>query len=537
MNSKNTMSFSSLDAGFRSSIEKFSNNTALEISGQVLSYQQLYLLACVLANCLKPHLAEQSYIGILSSRSLSGFQGVLASVFNGLPYLPFDLKSNPERVQEIILSTQCKVFILDEQALPLLMGIESQLPPSIFLFPQLSKNFASSFSKKHQALYAEDILKSSNVFVHQEIAAETLAYVLFTSGSTGKPKGVPISNKNICAYIKAMHSLYPLTEQDRCTQAFDFTFDPSVHDMFMTWFSGSCLCVMDEKSRLGAQYFIKKNNITVWNTLPSIVKLCLQMRSFNHEYLSNLKYIFFNGEPLYESVVSALQERVDNTKLINMYGLTETTVNLFHYCWEQTHSSAICRNGIVPIGRVFPEIKMHLMQIDNEESDKKSMELCLSGNQIFSGYLPLTEADSLKNKNIFFELKSSEGVNQLFMRTGDLVLKDDDGVMHIVGRNDEQVKISGHRVDLNIVRYTLEQVTGSHDALVLKKEDPQGAVKLIGFLKGDEYSNVAQIHAEMARRLPAHMLLAKIYVVEDYPYLVSGKVNKRELLARYCVSD
>jgi acyl-CoA synthetase (AMP-forming)/AMP-acid ligase II len=72
---------------------------------------------------------------------------------------------------------------------------------------------------------------------------------------------------------------------------------------------------------------------------------------------------------------------------------------------------------------------------------------------------------------------------------------------------------------------------------VLKQEDAQGAVKLIGFLKRDEGFDVAQIQAEMAKRLPAHMLLAKICIVDDYPYLVSGKVNKRELLARYSLSD
>lgn len=521
--------------GFINSVEQFSNHIALEIDEQQLTYQDLKQLACQLANQLNIHLSthNEPYVGILSSRSLSAFQGVLASLFCAKAYLPFDLKAKPERIKDIIHSTECRTYVVDAEALDLLVLIESDLPASTFLFPHLKSTELPIFSIKHCVVSSDQIESQSYEYQFEQISPNALAYVLFTSGSTGKPKGVPISHKNICAYISAIQKLYPLIETDRCTQAFDFTFDPSVHDMFVTWFSGACLCVMDDRSRLGAQYFIKKKNITVWNTLPSIVKLCLQTRSFSEKYLSNLKTIFFNGEPLFESVVSALQERAPQSQLVNLYGLTETTVNLAHYCWDKNNSSSLCRNGIVPIGKLFPGIEMHLPFAKDGgksvEFAEEIFELLLAGDQIFSGYLPFSEVDRLKNESLFFELKNQKGEMQRFMLTGDLVVFDCNKILHIVGRNDEQVKISGHRVDLNLVRYRLEQASQCSDALVFKTENALGDVELIGCLKGSNF-DIEQIKANMAEQLPSYMQLTDIFVVDSYPYLISGKVDKRTLL-------
>jgi len=529
----------SLVSGFKSSLDKYPNNIALEIEEQLISYNDLDAKACQLANLLESSINKQEEfcVGILSGRSLSAFQGILATLYSSKAYLPFDLKAKPERIKEIINNIQCRTFVVDIHGVNLLLEIEGDLPSSHFIFPSLKAQEVPVLSSKHKTSCFEDVVLQPQSHVTATISSEDLAYVLFTSGSTGKPKGVPISHKNICAYIGAMQKLYPLTEHDRCTQAFDFTFDPSVHDMFVTWFSGACLCVMDDRARLGAQYFIKKKNITVWNTLPSIVKLCLKTRSFSEKYLSNLKYVFFNGEPLFESVVTPLQERARNSKLINLYGLTETTVNLSHYCWEKA-SSSICRNGVVPIGHVFPNITIKLTSLIEtlQSEEEKGLELSLSGPQIFSGYLSFSDSERSKNKSLFFEYEEMDGSIIRFMRTGDLVEVDENGLMFIVGRSDEQVKISGHRVDLNLIRYTLEQASQSIDALVLKHENEQGDIQLIGVLKGESFDETKIKHF-LAERLPLHMQLSRLFFVNDYPYLVSGKVDKRELLERLSISD
>ena len=402
----------------------------------------------------------------------------------------------------------------------LLSQIVNDLEPSIFIFPQVESSDIREWPVRHQVIFSNAISKVTT-FSEPLMTQEHLAYLLFTSGSTGKPKGVPISHGNICAYLADVFGLYPLTVDDRCTQAFEFTFDPSVHDMFATWFSGACLYVMDERERLGAQYFIKKNKITVWNTLPSILKLCLQTRSFSEPYLTTLKYVFFNGEPLTERVVSELQSRAPQARLVNFYGLTETTVNLSHYDWNQQHSPQDCRNGLLPIGDFFENTRVYLLQ-KHDEQGKEQFELCLAGEQIFSGYL-----NNNNNDKLFF--KDIDGT--VFLRTGDLVEGNaqNDRILHVIGRTDDQVKISGHRVDLNIIRHTLEKVSSSMDTLVLKTENSEGSVALIGFLKGQNV-DAEQIKFKVNEQMPAHMQLSEVYLVATYPYLVSGKINKRALL-------
>jgi amino acid adenylation domain-containing protein len=510
-----------LTEGFLRAEAKYAQRDALDIKGQKYTYKELHQSSSILANTLTGFLSDEIvFVGIFSSRSLSAFQGVLATLYCGKAYVPIDLTASPQRVLEVIRECDCKIFIVDQMAEVLLSTVIDELEPSIFIFPQAESSSLEPWPSKHQVVFS-NALSDNKDFLMVSINSEQLAYLLFTSGSTGKPKGVPISHKNICAYLTDIACLYPLYPDDRCTQAFELTFDPSVHDMFATWFGGACLYVMDERERLGAQYFIKKNEITVWNTLPSIVKLCLQTRSFSESYLSSLKYVFFNGEPLTELLVSELQDRVPQAKLINFYGLTETTVNLSHYCWDQKRSPEFCRNGIVPIASFFKNVGVHLLKAQGEQGSGQ-FELCLSGDQIFKGYL-----NSDNNERLFFN--DNSGVR--YLKTGDLVEHNnkDGKILHIIGRTDDQVKISGHRVDLNIIRFTLEKISNSMDALVLKRESPEGDAQLIGFLKGKDI-DVDQIKHEVNAQMPVHMKLSSLILVENYPYLVSGKINKRALL-------
>ncbi len=525
--------FSTLCQGFLASVARAPEDIALEIKDNQWSYHELALESQSLAQHLLGHLQGEVYLGIFSGRSIHAYLGILATLFNGKAYLPIDLKASDERLIEVLGSSACRVFVVDEEGLEKLAQIEARLEPSTFVC-SASCATQMNVADKHEVLVFDrencELLDSEFGQDLDESDQDGIAYVLFTSGSTGKPKGVPISHKNICAYLSDMSDEYPVDPTDRCTQAFEFTFDPSVHDMFMTWLSGACLCVMSEAERLGAQYFIKKKRITIWNTLPSIVKMCLQTRSFNEKYLSTLRYTFFNGEPLGQAVVSSLQERAPDCLLVNMYGLTETTVNLFHYAWQGAESDGACRNGIVAIGKAFGSVEVFLSP---DEVQSSGLELCLGGDQVFAGYLEFSDVERAKNRSLFFDHESSNGDQKVFMKTGDLVEYDESlNIYRIVGRNDEQIKLRGHRIDLNALRFELERASDCLDALVLKSEGGvgEGEPQLIGFLKGESF-DLKNINDQLQKTLPQHAQLSRVIVLNEYPYLVSGKVNKKALLA------
>jgi len=510
-----------LISGFFAASRRFPDNTALVFPHRSVTYQALYdtcvSLASLLAG-LESEMGLGNFSGILSKRGELAFQAVLASFMRGKAYVPFNLNEQPEVLLKAFAAINCRLFFVDVSGLDVLCKLFSSMPASVFIFDDACEVPDALLKSQHHCVVFREKEIETLADCIKPIEVNSLAYVLFTSGSTGEPKAVPISHSNAVTYVKELLALYPLNEHDRCSQAFEFSFDPSVHDMFVSWFAGASLYVMDERARLGAHYVIKKHQLTVWNTIPSLVKMCLAMRSFNENNLASLKYIFLNGESVQQSMVMGLQEIIPQAKIVSLYGLTETTVNLAHYCWQTGRSELDCRDGLLPIGDFFPGVS-YLDQGD------ESQELCLAGKQIFSGYLETRDEIRERNRSLFI---SREGLS--YLKTGDIFLKDERGVLHIVGRRDEQVKIKGHRVDVNKVRQLLEQESQCMDALVLVMGDEEGHKILVGFLKGEGY-DTQYIQSAMAEVLPAHECLQKILILEDYPYLVSGKVDRVALRA------
>lgn len=508
-----------LISGFMLSAKRFPDNTALVFSHRTFTYKVLQD-ACLSLAALIAELENNgdtgSFSGILSKRNEIAFKGVLASLMRGRAYVPFNLNERPEVLIKSICAISCRLFFVDPAGTDVLMTIFKSLPASTLIFEEGCEIPECLLISQHNCV----VFRESDIARQEDVVKKpngsTLAYVLFTSGSTGEPKAVPITHENASTYVKEMLSLYPVLDSDRCSQAFEFGFDPSVHDMFVTWFAGASLYVMDDKARLGAHYFIKKNHLTIWNSIPSLVKMCLSMRSFNENNLSSLKYVFMNGEPVQQSLVEHLQKKIPQAQIISLYGLTETTVNLAHYCWQSGVSELDCIDGLLPVGSFFPNVSFLDESVD-------SQELCLTGKQIFSGYLETRADIKEKNQNLFLEHDGKK-----YLKTGDIFFKDKRGVIHIIGRLDEQVKIKGHRVDLNKVRLFLEEQSHCMDALVLMIDDAEGQKILVGFLKGEGY-DIDKIQMAMSQGLAVFQQLEAIFVLEDYPYLISGKVDRVSL--------
>lgn len=525
--------------GFLETLARYPQALALYVDDTFFSYSDLFRNAALLSCLIEQEQSESKYVAILSKRKVFAFESILASLFSGKAFVPFDLNIDEQKLQSLLVALDCHVLVVDEFFYARFSHVLEQLPPALIVYSDVISPAAES---KHtffdadtlkgllpeQASKIEKMLEQGELSVEDLCAlnkapalqASMLAYVLFTSGSTGAPKAVPITHSNICHYISEITALYPVYAEDRCTQGFEFGFDPSVHDMFVTWFNGASLYVMDERKRLGAHYFIRKHQISIWNSIPSLVKLCLSVRSFNESYLSSVRRVFFNGEALHASVAQALQEKIPSAELINLYGLTETTVNLCHYRWQGEASLPACDSGVVPIGKLFTNIKML-----EPEVQLLPFELLLSGAQVFDAYLEIDQDSASKNDNTFVELKGKR-----FFKTGDLVYQDNNACLHIQGRNDEQIKVHGKWVDLNSLREQLEKVSTCLDALVLSYKNTEEDIKLVGFLQGEGFDD-ALILTHVNKVFESHMHLEKIIVLEHYPYLPSGKVDKQSLKA------
>jgi non-ribosomal peptide synthetase component F len=333
------------------------------------------------------------------------------------------------------------------------------------------------------------------------------AYVLFTSGSTGGPKGVSVSRANVAAYLGHLLTAYDFDEHDRFTQFFALTFDLSVHDLFVCWGAGACLCVPQDDSALRTAAFVRDEHISVWFSVPSLPALMQRMRGLKPDALPRIRYAFFCGEGLPYETARAVTVAAPNARLINLYGPTEATIAITSH---EPPREQLDRPGLVPIGNVFPG---HKAIIDNEE-------LCVSGPQISNGYIGLPEVNADRFSDI-------TGTSERWYRTGDRARMDPDGTLHYLGRIDHQLKLAGHRVEPGEVDDLLAPLLNGGRAVTVPVEEG-GAMRLVTFI--DVQHDTSALLAHCRAHLPVYMVPERIIFRTELPLTAHGKLDRQHLV-------
>lgn len=341
--------------------------------------------------------------------------------------------------------------------------------------------------------------------LHHRHSDPEIAYVMFTSGSTGEPKAIEIPHAAAIAYVSHTVERLELGPEDRVSQMHDLTFDFSVHDVWPTWSAGACLCVVPREERFAPAAFIQRQELTVFSCVPSVLASMDRLRLLKPGAFPTLRRAVFCGEALPVELAVKFQEAAPNCVVENMYGPTETTVGITSYRWDPDLSPSRCRRGLVPIGWPFP----------GQLAEVVDGELWLSGSQL-GRYL-----DDPNHLAFVTPAGSGEpwdGVR--WYRTGDLVEQDEGGCLHFVGREDHQVKILGHRVELGEVEAAVRRATGASEVVVLESDGELRAVVVTDELPTD-------LHRTLG--LPAHMVPRRWDVVDELPRNENGKVDRRKL--------
>lgn len=322
---------------------------------------------------------------------------------------------------------------------------------------------------------------------------EPPGYILYTSGSTGVPKGVQVTLDNLFAYISNLTTAYPIAAGARVAQLADLGFDASVHEMFGAWMSGACLCVVPTRNVLMWPRYFRDLAIEVALLVPSQVRLAADNRLLKPAMLPALRTVFVGAERVTGLVVRRLREAAPDAALVNLWGPTEGTVALTH------HAITVIPRDLddVPIGRPWPG---HEIRVDEDG------EMLAAGPQICRGYWRRPDLDAER-----FEVR--EG--RRFYHTGDLAGLDPDDNFVFAGRRDRQVKINGHRIELDEVERAVRRHAGTPNAFVLA--DGNALVCMVG---GDGVDEAA-LRAE----LPAYMIPTRYVTLDDVPLAASGKVD------------
>ena len=451
-------------------------------------------------------------VGVFAHRSEAGYLGVLAALFAGAAFVPLNRKFPPERTRTMLERADLDALIVDRASaaqLPeLLRGLER--PPALLL----PDEDTSPGPYGAPVLRAADLASAVELRELPEAAPGDLAYLLFTSGSTGVPKGVPITHGNVRAFLGANQDRYGITPQDRFTQTFDQTFDLSVFDLFMAWEHGARVCAMDPIELLAPFKYLDRNGITVWFSVPSVAAVLRRRGVLAPGTMPSLRWSLFCGEALPRATAEAWQAAAPHSVVENLYGPTELTIACSAYRWDPASSPAECVHDNVPIGRLYPGL--HPLVVDERllpVPDGETGELCVAGPQTTPGYW---RAPDLTAERFF------EHAGRTYYRTGDLVRRQGADLV-CLGRNDQQVKVGGHRVELGEIEAVLRR-SGCAEAVCLMWPDEHTITAVV-----TGADDPAALSDAAAAALPAYMVPKSLHPVDVLPTNTNGKVDRAAL--------
>jgi amino acid adenylation domain-containing protein len=520
--------FHGLVGGFWRSADRFPDRDALAVNNEVITYKGLKSEANRIAATITSFEPEPYPLAaVFAYRSRTAYSGVLGILASGKGYVPLNPKFPMERTRRMLLSAGCRVLVVGNEAshqLPeLLTGIGRRLTIILPQGPDTT-DLVSLFPD--HCFVTPPQFSDAVTTAPPDVRPDGIAYLLFTSGSTGQPKGVPISHLNVRTYIEYTCNKFEVTHNDRVSQEFDHTFDLSVHDMFVCWERGACLFSVPEKSMMAPAKFIRDNALTVWFSVPSVIAALSKLGLLKPNCFPSLRLSLFCGEPLPAVSAQAWQEAAPNAVLENLYGPTEATIAISNYRWDGGRSLQRCVNGIVPIGWIFEGQQSCVIdQRRRAVSIGEAGELCLFGSQVTTGYW----GNSEKSREQFIRLSDDD--ESLWYRTGDLVKRDESGCLFYLGRLDNQVKIRGHRVELQEIEEIVRQGSGACEVVSVPWPIRNGSADgVVVFVCGLESSDPRRILAYCREYLPEYSVPSQIYWLNQPPLNANGKIDRQRLM-------
>ncbi|WP_459480612.1 amino acid adenylation domain-containing protein [Clostridium saccharoperbutylacetonicum] len=496
---------------FENKVRMFGDNVAVSIGDEQIAYSDLNRKANKLANYLRKYGArEEVLIGICLDRSIEMIVSILAVLKSGSAYVPIDPYYPKERINLIIEDSNVPIIITQEKYLK-------------ELNQHTKKTKIICLERENGSIKLEN---DENLMTN--VKPNNAAYVIYTSGSTGKPKGVLICHYNVYRLFKSTEEWYHFNENDVWTMFHSYAFDFSVWEIWGALLYGGHLVVIPYTTSRSPEKFynlVLNKKVTVLNQTPTAFKqfIMAEEKSLNTKELS-LRYIIFGGEALNPSSLKSWFEKHGDkkTKLINMYGITETTV---HVTYRPLTINDMYSKASV-IGEPIKDLKLYILDENlNEVPVNTCGELYVSGLGVARGYLnreQLTSERFIKNRFL------DEYGGRLY-RTGDIGKYLPNGDIEYLGRCDSQVKVRGFRIELGDIEACMMQSDSIKQAVVTIQDldDPKIVAYIIPQAKDD--IKLKEIRKFLRTKLPDYMIPNYIIPIEELALTENGKLDKKKL--------
>ena len=464
--------------------------TAHISDGRTLTYGELRghsdALACYLT---KRFGDDRRPIAVLGHREPEMLMAFLGAVKSGRPYVPLDTALPQQRIDTILETSRAALVLTPKDIL--------QFSASEVRGPTVGVQGDEPF------------------------------YILFTSGSTGEPKGVIITLACLEHFITWMLAEQQFTELGEVflNQA-PFSFDLSVMDLYCSAATGGTLFSISRDLIANPKELYRaltSSSVTTWVSTPSFAQMCLVEERFSEEMLPRVRRFLFCGETLPLQTAAQLLKRFPKAEVWNMYGPTEATVATTSI---RIDAAILQRYSPLPVGRAMPGSKILIVNRNRELlSANQRGEIIIAGPNVSPGYLDRPELTA----DAFFQYRG-----QRAYRTGDSG-RFRDNLLFFEGRMDEQIKLSGYRIELGDVEANLRALETVRDAVVIPVIKDGAAQSLAAFVvlaardDASHFNLTHRLRNQLSKRLPSYMLPRKFVFLDAFPMTANGKIDRASL--------
>ncbi|CAH9052405.1 D-alanine--D-alanyl carrier protein ligase [Pseudoalteromonas sp. CIP111854] len=468
-----------------------------------LSYGQLLAQAIALAKQLQSYnLSQGELVGVVMAKSWKQVPAVLAIQLVGGAYLPVDANLPQQRRQQILEEGQARCIIVEHMIDDLPSFEQYTLPEHV-----------DDSDNQQQLIQLQD----------PQVNKDDLAYVIFTSGSTGKPKGVMITHGAARNTIEDINQRFNVTDKDTVLGLSALNFDLSVYDIFGVLGAGGRLVLpADDENRDPGKWlaYIEKYNVTIWNTVPALMQMLVEYSAVKH-FPQNLRVCMLSGDWINVAMAAKIKQLHPHLTLTSLGGATEASIWSIAYDIEQVNPQW----SSIPYGK--PLLNQGYMILNENMAncpDWVKGDLYITGKGLAKGYWN----DKKKTEQHFLQVPAIE--HKLY-KTGDKGRYLPDGNIQFLGREDNQVKVRGYRIELEEIEHHLLQQPQILSAKVVVVNDAKQRLHLAAYICAEQQISCDNLRLAVAQKLPDYMVPTFWRILDKLPLGANGKVDLKRLPA------
>lgn len=538
-----TLLFEALDAW----AERTPQATAIDEGSRCISYADYATrMRRIAATLHKAGMGRHERVGLVLSNGIEACCAMMGALRNNNCFVPMIPTFPAARLAKIFKSAAPTALVTIREHLPLVAEVLSKCgaAPVVLVLDANESDGADSEEKSQLPPASCRLLIREEAFAPESEAPislnqeEDLAYIMYTSGTTGAPKGVMISHRAVLSTIRWGVDYFRIVPQDRLSNHSRLSFDVSLFDIFCALLAGATLCPLTEnRDLMFPAQCIHERKITVWFSVPSAIGMMERSRQLQERKFEHLRAALFAGEPLNPFWAKSWREHQPHAPIYNLYGPTEAAIVCTVHNVDVDYPLSDCS---VPIGASTRCAELFILRDNDEPAIANELgRLMIAGTQLANGYWREPEM----TQRAFRVNPLKPFANLRMYDTGDLAFKDENGIIHYVGRNDLQVKIRGYRIELTEIELALNAHEAVHDAVVEAVSFSSGKVcgkgggeedkRLIAFVVPWSVTADAALEDELLdclqQTLPKYMLPSRIIFLKEFPLNPNGKTDRAAL--------